>query len=45
MTLHAKVLSLIEGKQTLKKKLTLIKWLQKKKLLQAICHQQWFGVL
>ena len=46
MTLHAKVLSLIEGRQTLKNKWKLIKWLQKKKLLKAkikskLCKRGW----
>lgn len=32
--LHRKLLSMIEGRQTKRKKLKLIKWLQKKKLLK-----------
>ncbi|XP_033945936.1 uncharacterized protein [Pseudochaenichthys georgianus] len=35
MTLHTKVLSLIDGRQTFKKKKKLIEWLMKKELLQG----------
>lgn len=34
-SLNRKLLSMIEGRQTKRKKLKLIKWLQKKKLLKA----------